>query len=223
MQSLEYAKNQYDLKLLNILEYENKLNNPNLSEENWQDFFEKNIHFLQISIPNFIKYLHGKPFIGGKMIDNKGGNSSDFAFLDSTDSIAFIEIKKPQTNLFKINKNDKVVEYRNNTFVPSDELTGGISQVLTQRHIYYSEESVNRNKKVFYNSPCYLIIGKISDLTVEQKQNFSLFRNSLVNVNVITFDEILSRIKIFIETIKKSNEDLINPVENKFNDNVLDM
>ncbi|ALA98585.1 hypothetical protein SKUN_001733 (plasmid) [Spiroplasma kunkelii CR2-3x] len=196
--NLEYAKNEYDIRSLKIEEFENMIANEKLTEDDWQTFLNENIHILQICIPSFFKYIGEKVYAGGKTINGKDGVYPDYAFTDSLNSIAFIEIKKPQTNLMKENT------YRNNAFAPSEELSGGISQVLSQRHIYYSKESDKTENNPFYNSPCYLIIGNLSKLNKKQNQSFSLFRNSFMNINIVAFDEILERLKIFIETIKKT-------------------
>ena len=88
----------------------------------------------------------------------------------------------------------------------SEDLSGGIAQVLDQRDNllkdFYrlSYEKLKYSKKPeedfeANNPKCILVIGMINNLTEEQKKSFELIRNSIKDVEIITFDELLYKIK----------------------------
>jgi hypothetical protein len=81
----------------------------------------------QAAVPDQIIKIGEKCYLGGKGIDNSGGNISDYLFATaSTRNIVIIEIKTPRTPL--IGK-----RYRANAYAISEELSGAIVQTLSYR------------------------------------------------------------------------------------------
>ena len=66
----------------------------------WQPFFEKNAWILSQLFHAPVMFFKGKRYVGGKGLDDHGGQYTDFIYKnDITDNIALIEIKTPCTKL----------------------------------------------------------------------------------------------------------------------------
>lgn len=179
-------------------------NVSNNNEEFWQQLFQNNAWILsQIFSCPFI--LIGKKFYcGGKEDDDKGGIKGDLLYKnDLTGNLAFIEIKTPKTDIMGSEyRGEKGKE--NVVYSMSNEISGGINQVLNQRKTYLNKHGDN-NGKFLNNAKCILVIGKISDFkNDEENKSFELFRSSIKEVEIITFDELFGRIKAFLKLLKDS-------------------
>ncbi len=179
-------------------------NRDNKNEEFWQQLFQNHTWILsQIFSCPFI--LIGKKFYcGGKEDDDKGGVKGDLLYKnDLTGNLAFIEIKTPETKIIG-NKYRGDEDGKDNViFSMSDELTGGINQVLNQRKIYINTHGDN-NGKFLHNAKCILVIGKIDNLQGnDEKKSFELYRSFSKEVEIITFDELFGRIQTFLNLLKE--------------------
>ena len=105
----------------------------------------------------------------------------------------------------------KIVEknkYRDNVYAPSQELTLSIVQVKEQKDslmkdynsIWRRSYEEGINFKAF-DPKCYLIIGNTSELNAKQIESFNLFRNELRIVEIITYDELLSKMEILYKVL----------------------
>lgn len=201
-EGLYEAMAQIDLTVLNVaLNIENlrrvkiqmsqNMNNDGETEF-WQKFFTQNAWILAQLFHAPVMFYQNQRYVGGKGMDNHGGQYSDLIYKnDITDNIAIIEIKSPVKPLFG-------GDYRQ-TFSLSDELSGGINQLLLQKQTLYrsyanllaeSEERFEAN-----NIECILVIGNVSSLNSKQRKAFDTFRNELRSVRVVGFDELLKRIE----------------------------
>lgn len=105
----------------------------------------------------------------------------------------------------------KIVEkakYRDNVYAPSQELNSSIVQVKEQKDSFMKDynsiwrRSYEGGKKFKAFAPkCYLIIGNTSDLNTKQLESFNLFRNELRTVEIITYDELLSKMEILYKVL----------------------
>lgn len=186
---LEEVVAQFD-KLLTLKNRTRKL------ENRWQKFFtEYNWIFSQLfSFPVLI--FKDQAYAGGKNIDNQGSNIADFIFRNNlTNNIAFIEIKTHRTKIF-IEK-----PYRgNDVFAASKDMSGAVNQALGQRDKFQKDFHTikgNTKEKEFetYNSRCVVIIGSLNGLSEEEKKSFELMRSNSRDVDIVTFDEVLEKIK----------------------------
>lgn len=66
--------------------------------------------------------------------------------------------------------------------------------------IWRKSYEAGRNFKAF-EPKCYLIIGNTSELNAKQIENFNLFRNELRTVEIITYDELLSKMEILYKVL----------------------
>lgn len=199
-ENLKNITNFVDISRLTTLLTEIKENVNNDDEEYWQRLFQENSWVISYIIASPVVIIGTKSYVGGKEIDNTSGKIVDFLYKNSiTDNISLVEIKTPSTKLF----NTSV--YRDpDIYSPSSDLGGSIVQVETYKDTI-TKEFYNLSKGGSYkviNSRCILIIGNTKSLNPEQLNNFDLFRNSLKNIEVLTYDEIYTKIYNLIKLLK---------------------
>lgn len=177
-------------------------NQENQNEEFWQRTFKNNPWLLSqcFSIPTVI--INDKAYVGGKNIANKSGHIIDFLYKNNlTDNIALIEIKTPITQILGAN-------YRGGVFSLSHELSGSVNQILAykdslQKHFFTLFQGAKDVPKSF-NPKCIIIIGKSKSLEKEDKiSSFELFRAELKDVEVITFDEVFSKLESILAILEQ--------------------
>jgi hypothetical protein len=164
----------------------------NPSEKFWHTTFENRPELLAPTVNGRAFTLNSKCYVGGKSVDNTGGNVVDFLAQHSCD-LALIEIKPPTMPLVGS-------EYRTNVFLPSRELTGAIVQALTYRASLLANLPSLRHQSphLQVHSPtAYVIIGDAEheSLNGQQRHSFELFRRSLKDLIVITYDELFGGIE----------------------------
>ncbi len=203
-----------DLKKLNFVSSINSLksvlklwdsNKNNGGENFWQTFFKENSWVIAQIFSYPVILFEDKAYVGGKSIDNKGGNIVDFIFKNGfSDNVLVVEIKTPTTPLMGSH-------YRDNAYSISTDLGGSIVQVLK----YKDELSKNyyalrqESKKVFqvFNPKCMVIIGKIANgLNPEQKTSFELYRGDSKQVEIVTFDELFQKVQMLSDLLEGKNE-----------------
>lgn len=196
---------EINLELINpkrLKEKIDKKDEESKKESFWQEEFESNPHILSVAIPNILQIISDQTYMGGKRIDNRGSSIADFVYKKGIDNVCIIEIKTPLTKIIEKNK------YRDNVYVPSQELTSSIVQVKEQKDslmknynaIWRESHEEGINFKAF-DPKCYLIIGNTSDLDTKQLESFNLFRNELRTVEIITYDELLSKMEILYKVL----------------------
>lgn len=182
-----------------INEFENlmsqKTETDNL-EKKWQTFF-KTYSWIFSQLFSFpVLIFEDEAYTGGKNIQNKGGKFADFLYKNKlTNNIAFIEIKTHNTALL-----EKRAYRGTDVFAISSGLSGALNQVLDQRenlqHNFYSLKANSKDKSFeSYNPRCLIVIGEITSLNSDQIQAFELIRSNSKDVTIITFDEVLEKIK----------------------------
>lgn len=207
LQALTTSASLEGLKRVEALMRENL---DNGKEEFWQQkvFNENQWVLAQIfSCPCTI-YAQ-KAFVGGKSLDNKGGNVCDFIYRNKmTQNVALIEIKTPCTEI--VGK-----PYRE-TYSMSLDMSGAVNQVLNYRdELQKNFSTLTRDLKEAdtvraFSPKCVVVIGKISTLNAKQQKAFELYRNSFNNLTIITFDELHQKICDLMSVFK---EDTPRPVD----------
>ena len=119
-----------------------------------------------------------------------------------TGSLAFIEIKTPETKIISKRYRGKENEKKNIIYSMKDDLSGGVNQVLNQRKVY-QQYFGDSNGKILHNAKCILIIGKIEELDSGMKRSFELYRSSLREVEIITYDELFERTSTLLNFLKR--------------------
>lgn len=165
------------------------------SEEFWQQLFVNTPGCFALMLQGRAYQLQGKAYVGGKRVDNKGGNELEFLAVHKA-NLACVEIKKPTTDLLG-------ASYRGNVRLPSEDLVGGCVQVLeSRRSLMQNLDLLNaraepQDRLIADHPPlCFVIVGDLSreQFTVSERTSFDLFRNSLRDVSVFTFDELFEGI-----------------------------
>lgn len=191
-------------------------NMDNNDEEAWQEIFVENQWILSQIFACPYTVFEDKAYVGGKGLANKGGNICDFVYRNNmTQNIALIEIKTPCTQLFGN-------QYRG-TYSLSADMSGAINQVLNYKDKitkeYYSNYYNSRTTYEVFTPKCFIIIGKINGLNKAQIAALENYRGNLNSLTVVTFDELLQRIKDTItvfNTLESTDDVMDNIDEDKF-------
>lgn len=186
-----------------IFEYEENMSND--SEDFWQAFFERNPWILQQVFAFPVIYLNGETYLGGKSATGRqgsGGSATDFLCMNgSNNSLAVVEIKTPLCTLVGgIYRGKENMGDQNEIYSVHVDLSGGIVQLENQLHVavnYFSSTLGETYPSLRSLSPSgILIAGYYTKLTDSQKKSFDLFRKSLGKNQVLTFDEVLYKLKL---------------------------
>lgn len=181
--------------------YKNNLKNS--SEEFWQKILTQYFWVISQVFSYPVTLFEGKAYVGGKWINNRGGNEVDFVYKNSLSSnVVLIDIKTPTAKLL-------AQKYRQ-TYPPATELSGGISQLLNYKNKLNREYAMlianNPDKERFdnFNPKCLLIVGTYEDEinNNDKKSAFELIRSNSKDVEIITFDELNEKVKTMISLLE---------------------
>ena len=162
----------------------------NSAEEFWQRMFYNRPELLSAAAHGRAFTLNSKCYVGGKAITNQGGNVLDFLAQHSGD-VVLIEIKTPVAKLLG-------AEYRS-VYPPSRELAGAVTQALNYRlsllNELYGLQANSPNLRVNFPS-IFVLIGDADGegMSEAQRRSFELFRRSLKDVEIQTYDELFAGI-----------------------------
>ena len=181
-----------------IFKFEAKLADNKANENSWQKFLSNNPFILRLAfgLPAII-FKEQMP-VGGWNLDNRGGKLADFVVKSGAiGNLAIVEIKTPKSKL--LGKN----EYRGGVYAPSVGISGAVTQVIDQK--YHLQRNITM---LLGNSPntdastyavgCIVIAGSTPKIDAEKK-SFELYRNNLSGVTIITFDELLNKLKALLQ------------------------
>ena len=163
-------------------------------ERFWQSFFKENPFILRLAFGLPVVLFGDQVAVGGTRFDGSGGKFADFVLkAGSFGNLAILEIKTPQTDLIAKKA------YRGDVYAPTSELTGAVNQVLDQRYrlqLSINEQQIASNSFDVYGyaMQCLVIAGRDPGDEASRK-SLELFRNGLKDVLVVTFDELLSKLK----------------------------
>ena len=202
-ENLQYLTTSLNIEKLQRVARLMEDNLENDNEEFWQTtVFKENQWVLAQIFACPCTIFADKAYVGGKGINNSGGNLCDFIYQNSlSQNVALVEIKTPSTNLIGN-------QYRG-TYSFSYELSGAVNQVLNYKDKltkeYYSLCHQGVEPFEVLSPKCVVIIGKMASLTPGQVAAFENFRNSLSNVLILTFDELYQRIVDLISVMSGSS------------------
>lgn len=164
------------------------------TESVWQSFLQMNPFILSMAFSAPAMLVQANPYIGGTRFSRNGGKIADFLLATaSTGNLAVIEIKRPQVELIAKKP------YREDVYGLSTDLGGTVAQVLDQRfklqkHIANLKDESGRHDIHTYAVRCIVIAGR-SPPEAAHKKSLELARNALSDVMIVTFDELLGRLK----------------------------
>ncbi|HRN70010.1 MAG TPA: DUF4263 domain-containing protein [Candidatus Woesebacteria bacterium] len=189
-----------------IQEWDSNIQLKSTEEKYWQTLLGSNSWVLSqiFACPHVL--IGNEYYYGGKKGNNKGGVHGDH-FLQNklTGNVAFIEIKTPKTQIVGKKYRGDNDEDNNTVYSITEDLNGGLIQLQNQRNIYLQKKDSLTEPYKSFNSKVVLIIGSISSLSDGQKKSFELYRNSITNAEIITFDELRERLQMLIEIYKASD------------------
>jgi hypothetical protein len=163
------------------------------SEGKWQKLFAENPFILTLAFGLPATVVQGQASVGGRSFAGSGDKIADFLFRNRfTDNVTLVEIKTPQTDLFGR-------EYRGGVHPPSRDLSGSVTQVLDQRfqlqgNLAQLLRNSERNDLETYAVRGLVLVGRTPGER-SMKRSLELFRNSLHDVAVVTFDELLEKLR----------------------------
>lgn len=165
-----------------------------LEEFRWQRLFEENPFILNMAFGIPIIKVHRQAYVGGQKIAGGGDKITDFLVKNSiSNNAAIIEIKKPATRLLG------ATTYRQDVYSPSSELSGAINQLLDQIYKFQKNIASLKEESGIYNIETYSVVGVLligRSLEIKsQRKSFELFRGNSKNIIIITFDELLEKLK----------------------------
>lgn len=203
--------NSLNLERLNRILHLMESNIDNDDEEYWQKgILKENQWIISQLFACPCTIFEDKAYMGGKSLNNHGGNLCDFICQNSlTQNVALVEIKTPCTEIIG-------GSYRG-TYSLSADMSGAINQVINYRDKltkdYYAICHNSGNNFEVFSPKCLVLIGKISGLTKEKIAALENFRNSLNNVIVITYDEMIRRIKDLVDVFSAELVDKTSSVD----------
>lgn len=195
-------------------------------EDVWQKFFEKHPWIFGYGLK-----LIAAEGLGNKLEQvtrasnafNHGGDRVDglMATKGLIQSLMFVEIKKASTDLLPR------AHYRTGAYPPSSELSGAVAQVQATTHQAIEqlgrgplhrpigEDGFEQDVVGTVRPRQVVVIGTLDQLradgsiNIHRFRSFELYRRSLVDVEVITFDELLARARFIArhdETAKPASD-----------------
>lgn len=160
----------------------------------WQKFLSDNPFIIRLAFGLPVAVFGEQVAMGGVKFDGSGGKIADYlVHAGSFGNMAIIEIKTPDTGLLNLR------HYRGGVYAPSKEIAGAVTQILDQRFNLHLEinnrKAAARQHDVFtYAMQGVVIAGRDLD-DPDQRKSFELFRNGLKDITVITFSELLLKLK----------------------------
>jgi hypothetical protein len=185
-------------------------------ERVWQLLFEQNPWMLGVSFANQLltAWDHHKleQVVGGFDISGPGKRTDALMrTAGRVRSMVFLELKTHRTDLLGS-------EYRSGCWPPSTELVGGVSQI--QGTVHRAVTSIGERLQsvddrgcdvpsdftYLIRPPSMLIVGTLAQLQSEtggdhqdKIRSFELFRRSIVDTEIITFDELYAKAKFIVD------------------------
>lgn len=175
-------------------------------ESVWQQFFESNPWIFGTSLRLVcMSRFHEQRLEAvttGSMVDEAGKRvDALMKTLGHVQSLCFIELKTHETKLVEQSA------YRAECWAPSRELAGAIAQV--QKTVHKAMLDVKFEPKdhdgfrlhtgFMFQPKAYVVIGSLSEFVRGEEVSepkfgsFELYRRSLINPEIVTFDELLAR------------------------------
>ncbi len=177
-----------------LIERYQEMMRSRLPESSWQEYLDANSFILGLAFGYPVVKVRGQASVGGHKLSGKGETIADFLVKNSlTDNSAIIEIKTPQTKILSKSA------YRGEIYPPSADLVGAVNQALSQKHNFEREIArIKDNSRIrdieSYSVRCCLVVGTMPG-DEGQKRSFELFRGNSKHVEIVTFDELLEKLR----------------------------
>lgn len=195
---------QQDIELLNlewIIKETERLISQKTPENKWQKFLNDNPFILSLVFGYPVIKIQDQASVGGRKLTGSGDKITDYLIKNNlTNNTALVEIKKSYTPLIQKKT------YRDGVYAPSTELAGSVTQILDQKYKFQKEiSSIKDNSGIYdiesYLVDCVLIIGTLP-IEKEKIKSFELYRGNMRDVRIVTFDELLNKLKDIYMALK---------------------
>jgi|SRR5271166_2747736 len=186
-------------------EYEEHMRLRDWSEVRWQDFFEREQWVFGYGLDYRVMRQFGREVtVGGGGADNQNKPVIDF-LMSFTDYTVLVEIKKPDTTIFKASRGGRA-----GTCEFTAEFMSAVSQIIEQKAewLSFAQTGEHYNKagtEVLTartrNAKSILVIGSSEEFSRSgnprgenvMRDTFELFRRDVRSIDIVTFDELLER------------------------------
>lgn len=188
-----------------LAEFEEQMRLGEWSEPDWQNFFEREQWVFGYGLDyRIMKQFDREMVVGGAGTDNQNKPTVDFLGT-FTDYTVLVEIKKPDTPIFKERKGGRA-----GTWDFSPDFMSAVSQILEQKAEWlsfsqhgdhFNKDGTKRLAARTRNAKTILVIGckdefddafKVRENDVK-RDTFELFRRENRTIDIITYDELLDR------------------------------
>ena len=196
-QTERLARLQSDLELVTLdalIERFEDMLRKKLDEGKWQAFFNANPFILNMAFGYPVIKVRDQASVGGRKLSGDGEKITDFLVKNSlTNNTAVFEIKTPQTQV--LHKRP----YRDGVYTPSADFSGSINQALDQKYQFQKQVAqIKENTRLYdiesYAVHCCLVVGTTPE-GEDQQKSFELFRRNSKDVEIVTFDELLEKLR----------------------------
>jgi hypothetical protein len=198
-QELLRLRNDLELASLEVLisQYEEMLG-KDLTESRWQTLFNENPFILNLAFGYPVVKIQDQAHLGGRRLSGSGETIADFLVKNRiSNNAALFEIKTPGTAL--LNK----TAYRGELYIPSSALSGAMNQMLDQKNEFQKHVAQFKENSRIYDIESYAVHGVLVIGTTptarEKQKSFELFRGNSKDITIMTFDELLAKLKSFQE------------------------
>lgn len=174
-------------------------------EEFWQAILtEYSFVFSQVfSTPVIV--FGKKAYVGGKNLEGVGGKEPDFLLQNAlTGHVMIVEIKTPATPLLSRSA------YRPpDVFPVSREVCGAVGQIGRYKdeflHSYSELYRKTEGKFLLADPRCLVVVGNTQQLdSTARKDSFEYFRRGQRGTEIITFDELFTKVAMLIRLLEGS-------------------
>lgn len=213
--ALAYRRQQLD-------EFRTMLCQSELSEDDWQQFFERNQWIFGYGLSYvFTTGLDGEnlqaTIRGGSLIKNGKRPDAVMKTRAAISALCLVEIKKHTESLLKAN------QYRSGTWAPTSELSGAVAQTQENVRVALDELDVHHRFTDDNGNPTgeelatvqprsFLVIGNLSEFATQHGVNearycsFEDYRRNLRQPEILTFDELYQRARFIVEAAEGAEE-----------------
>jgi len=177
-------------------------------EPYWQDLFTRESWAISQIYAYPLVIVGSQVYVGGKRITNRGGHVADFLLRNRlTDVAVVVEIKTPSTPL--LNRSP----YRSGVYACSQELAGAVAQLLQARDSLVREYSQLTSGEFpefrTWSPKALLIVGRLpSSSDADQRRSFELYRASLRDLDVVTFEELVEKVRILLNMLEPGDRSM---------------
>jgi hypothetical protein len=186
-------------------EFETHLKAYDWSETEWQTFFDRQQWVFGYGLDyRVMRQFDREMVVGASGTDNQNKPTVDF-LMTFTDYTVLVEIKRPDTPIFKKGKGGRA-----GTWEFSAEFTSAVSQIVEQKaewlassqnNEHYNKTGTEKLEARTRNAKTILVIGSRKEFddggnprgAQIMRDTFELFRREIRTIDIFTFDELLER------------------------------